>query len=254
MNQMQPRMTPAVKALLIAIGAGFLLQLSGGKFFSVRPEIIFGFSPVSFLSGSIWQILTYPFLHGGLNHILFNCLILYMLGTELERRWGSQRFLKYYAVCAVGGALLQTLVWATTLLFSSESSELGTIPIIGASGALYGLFMAFGKLHGRSQILVFFLFPMEARFFVMLLAGIEIVSAVFYSSSGVAHLVHLGGLGTGFLYLRWKGDNLSGGGGGFFRRRKAKMDAAELRRRLKIIVREPSDPEKGGGKYPVTWN
>jgi membrane associated rhomboid family serine protease len=245
----QPRLTFAVKHLLIAIAAVFILQLSASQFFGIPFSYLFGFSPEGMLRGFVWQIVTYPFLHGGLTHILFNCLILFMLGTQMEMRWGTKRFFQYYAVCAMGGALLQILIWLLSMPFSAGfSHSLGSIPIVGASGALYGLFVAFGKLYGNAQIMVFFMFPMKARHFVILLASIEIVSAVFYSqNSNVAHLVHLGGLITGYLMLKIKGDDLNGKGG--WRRRRA-MGREEVRSRLNLIVnKDPKD-----GKYPITWN
>lgn len=262
MNQMgglgfqQPRLGKGVKGLLYAIGICFILQLSFMQFGGIPIHEIFGFSPASFLSGRIWQIFTYPFLHGSLMHILFNALFIYMLGAEFERRWGTKKFLKYYFVCAIGGAVLQTFVWALALIFNlGFADSLGHIPVIGASGAIYGLFMAFGLLYGNTYVLVFFLIPMKAKHFVMLLTTIAIVSAVFYSDSGsgggVAHLVHLGGLFTGFLYLRWKGSNLDGRGGGFGGRRK--MSKEEVRRRLSIVVNNDRD-EKGDKGQPIIWN
>jgi membrane associated rhomboid family serine protease len=106
-----PRMSKAVKILLIMFGAIFVLQLSLSQFAGIPVEQIFGFVPEEFLAGKIWQIFTYPFLHGGIMHLLFNCLILYTLGTELEHRWGTKNFVKYYTVCATGGALLHLLIW-----------------------------------------------------------------------------------------------------------------------------------------------
>lgn len=250
-----PRLTPAVKNLLIVMGAVFLLQLSFAQFGGIALEAIFGFAPLRFFSGQIWQLVTYPFLHGSLSHILFNALILYMLGSELESRWGTRRFLKYFSVCAIGGALLQSLCWGIALLFFPRYADfLGNIPIIGASGGLFGLFMAFGYLYAESYVLVFFVVPMRAKHFVTFLAAIEIISAVFYSEpgsgGGVAHLVHLGGLFTGFLYLKIKGDNLDGRGGGLFR--KKKMDRDEIRRRLSLVVN--NEPKVGNKNYPITWN
>ena len=249
----QPKLTKAVRGLLIAIGVSFVLQLSLTRFAGIPVDRIFGFSPQGFLSGQFWQLITYPFLHGGLSHILFNCLILYMLGSELEARWGTKNFLKYYSICAIGGAIVHMLVWLAALVVdSSAAHQLGGIPIVGASGALYGLFVAFAVLYGEQYILVFFLFPMKAKYFVMLLAFIEIISAVFYSESGVAHLVHLGGLATGYLLLRLWGPNLRGGGGGFLRR-KAPMSREEVKKRLSLIV--DNDPKSDGeGKFPITWN
>ncbi len=249
-------MTRAVRILLFALGGLFILQMSLGQFAGLPVESIFGFVPVEFLSGKLWQIVTYPFLHGSITHLLFNCLILYTLGTELEHRWGTANFLKFYSVCAMGGALLHLLIWGISFVtFPSFSSSLGQVSIIGASGALYGLFMAFGILYGDAPVLVLFMFPMKAKHFVTLLAVIEIVSAVFSGnpsvSSGVAHLVHLGGLITGFLYLRWKGPNLRGGGsGGLFK--KKSMNREEIKKRLSVISNDK--PERGDKNFPITWN
>jgi membrane associated rhomboid family serine protease len=252
----QPRLTPAVKILLILYAVVFIVQMSFQQFAGVPVVRLFGFVPVDFVNGWVWQIFTYPFLHDSLTHILFNGIVLYMLGSELEARWGTRRFLTYYGVCAVGGAVLQMLIWGLSFLaFPSVSSALGSVPIVGASGALYGLFMAFGFLFGDSLVLVFFILPMRAKHFVAVLFFIEVVSAVFNSgggAGGVAHLVHLGGLVTGFLYLRWRGGNLDGRGGGFFG--KKRMGRDEMRRRLSVVVN--NDSEAGGkpGKYPITWN
>jgi membrane associated rhomboid family serine protease len=231
-QQMGPRLTPGVKWILIAIFVGFVLQLS-----------------------RLWQLVTYPFLHGGVAHLFFNGLFLYMVGTELEGRWGTRRFLAYYALCALGGALLHTFIWLVSILFFPSYAEaLGVQPIVGASGGIYGLLMAFGLLFGNAMILVMFVLPMKAKHFVMAAAGYELVMSVFYGDprlgGGVAHLVHLGGLATGFLMLWFRGKNLDGrGGGGGFGRRKV-MDADEMRRRLKVVVNN----DTANNKYPITWN
>jgi len=246
-------MSPVVRALLVACAVVFVLQLLLSRIWQIPVESFFGFSPVAFFSGKIWQILTYPFLHGGLTHLLFNLLILYMLGTELEWRWGHRKFLRYYAVCAVGGAILHTLIWLALLAFGSESAAAtGLMPIVGASGALYGLFVAFGMLNGDAQVLVFFMVPMKARQFVMLLTAIEIISAVFYSNNGVAHLVHLGGMLAGYLMIKFQGPNLSGGGGGIFRKRGGPMSRDEVRSRLRVISNQENT--KGDKGIPITWN
>jgi membrane associated rhomboid family serine protease len=177
-----------------------------------------------------------------------------MLGTELERRWGPKKFFKFYAICAVGGAVLHTLIWIGTLVAGSAGAgSMGFVPIVGASGALYGLFVAFGMLYANAPVLVFFVLPMKARQFVIILVVIEIVSAVFYSGSGVAHLVHLGGMAAGYLMLKFWGPNLNGGsGGGFFRKRQS-MSREEVRQRLRVISNDPKDG-KGDKGMPITWN
>lgn len=245
-----------MRGLLIAIFGAFVLQLSLSRFAGVPMEEIFGFSPIGFLSGRLWQVFTYPFLHGDLTHIILNALFLYMVGTELEGRWGTVRFLTYFGVCAIGGALLHTLIWFASLaFFPAYGTGLGSTPIIGASGGVYGLLMAFGMLFGNAIILVMFILPMKAKHFVLVAAGYEIIMSVFYSDGGsgggVAHLVHLGGLATGFLMLWLRGKNLDGRGGGGFGRKRRPMDADEMRRRLKVVVNNVEPPE---GKFPVTWN
>lgn len=258
MGSFQPRLTPAVRGLLFTYIAVFVAQLSFTRFSSIQLEPIFGFVPTDFVHGSFWQFLTYPFLHGSLTHLFFNAVALYMFGTELEARWGTNKFLRYYAVCATGGAFLQMLAWGVALLVSPEwASFLGNTPVIGASGALYGLLMAFGVLYGDSMMLFMLIIPMKVRQAVVLFFFVEIFSFVFYSGpgfgGGVAHLVHLGGLITGFLYLRLMGGNLDGGGGGLFR--KKKMSREEARRRLSLVVNNEDDKKNTkDGKYPVTWN
>ncbi|HVJ65234.1 MAG TPA: rhomboid family intramembrane serine protease [Bdellovibrionota bacterium] len=253
----RPGVTRAVKVLLIAIVAVFVLQLALGQFAGIAIERLLGFAPVLFFAGAVWQILTYPFLHGSLTHILFNGMVLYMLGPELERRWGTKRFAWYYAACAVGGAVLQMIIWGISLVAIPSISEfMGYTPIIGASGALYGLFVAFGMLYGNSQVLVFFMFPMRAKNFVILLTAIEVISAVFYTSpqvggGGVAHLVHLGGLITGYLILRWRGPNLTGGGRGSS---GGGMSREEVKRRLSLVVNNEEEVKTGDKGQPITWN
>src|SRR3984957_16657478 len=108
---------------------------------------------------AIWQLFTYLFLHGGLMHLLFNMLTLWMFGVTLERDWGTRRFLKYYFLCGIGAGLCDVTVNA--LLGNWYTST------IGASGAIYGVLLAFGVLYPETTILFLFLFPIQAKFFVM---------------------------------------------------------------------------------------
>ncbi len=190
-----PPLTPVVKVLLISMGVIFLAQLSLETFaqFSLSP--IFGFVPARLLSGWFWQLFTYAFLHSGIFHLLFNLLIIWTIGGELERLWRFQTFVSFCAVCALGGAL-------TYGLFSLVGIGPGPqVPVVGSSGIVFGLLLAYGILFGDRVMYFFMLFPMQARYFVMLLGGIELISSVFYSRSGVAHLAHLGGMGAGFVFL-----------------------------------------------------
>ena len=190
-------MTPVVKALLYANVGVFLVTAL------IPPArnwlfLVLGFEPQEVLTGlRIWQPFTYLFLHGSIGHILINMLILWMFGVQLERLWGSRFFLRYYFVAGVGAAVVTLVV---SLLPFSFSADLYTTPTIGASGAIYGLLMAFAIYYPETPILMFFLFPVPAKYFVMILGAIAFVSTP--GGGGIAHITHLGGLVTGYLYLR----------------------------------------------------
>ena len=145
-----------------------------------------------------WQYITYMFLHGGFSHLFFNMFALWMFGRTLEDRLGPQRFMTYYLVCGVGAALIQMLVaWLTR--------DFG-ITLIGASGAVMGLLLAFGVMYPNAQIMVFPLpFPIKAKWFVMGYAAIELLFGATGYDMGVAHFAHVGGMLWGWLLLiYWK--------------------------------------------------
>ncbi len=148
-----------------------------------------------FFRGAIWQPFTYMFLHdpGGFGHILFNMLTLWMFGADLERDWGTRRFLKYYAVCGVGAGLCDVAV--------SLALGTGAIPTIGASGAIYGVLLAFGLLYPTRTVYFSFLFPIQAKYFVLIMGMIAFMLS-FNRASAVSNVAHLGGMLFGFLYLR----------------------------------------------------
>jgi membrane associated rhomboid family serine protease len=164
----------------------------------LAPDILYvlGLQPQAVVEhGRIWQLGTYMFLHGGATHLLFNMLGLWMFGTELERIWGTRYFLKYYFVTGIGAAVL-TVVASLFL-----SAELYQAWVIGASGAIYGLLLAYGLYFPDRPIYMYLVFPIPAKYFVMIMGAFT-----FYMSmgrgSGVAHLAHLGGLVVGYLYLK----------------------------------------------------
>jgi membrane associated rhomboid family serine protease len=190
-----PPMTPVVKTFLILSGGVFLLQLLLGQFAGFALSGVLGFVPGRLAEGWVWQPFTYVFLHAGLFHLLFNLLILWTVGAELEAVWGAKTFLAFFFVCGVGAALCSGL-------FSLVGIGPGPwAPVVGSSGVIYGLLLAYGILFGDRLMYFFLLFPMQARYFMLLLGGIELVSSVFYSRDGVAHLAHLGGMAFGFLFL-----------------------------------------------------
>jgi membrane associated rhomboid family serine protease len=185
-------MPPITQTLLIANVVVFLLQSSTGgeleAWFALWP-LSHGFAP--------WQIVTYGFLHGGLAHIFFNMLGLYMFGSDIERLFGSRYFLAYYFACLVSAALCQLLVVAL--------AGGPPFPTLGASGAVYGLLLAFGMYFPRrTVILIFPPIPMPARVFVFVFGGLELLFGVTGTVSGVAHFAHLGGMLGGWLVIQYR--------------------------------------------------
>jgi membrane associated rhomboid family serine protease len=190
-------MTPAVRAILIVNVAVFLVSLFAGSM--IRG--LFGLVPIDVLTGGrIWQPFTYLFVHASsISHILFNMLAVWMFGVELERRWGTTFFTKYYFVCGVGAGLCT--IAASFLPFESARITYYSVTI-GSSGAVYGLLLAWALLFPHRQILFMFLFPMPARVFVALIGAIAFVSALGDAGGTVANVAHLGGLVVGWLYLK----------------------------------------------------
>lgn len=179
---------PVIKTLLIANVAVFLLTY----FFSPVISRYFGLVPKAVWSQlMIWQLLTYMFLHGGFFHILYNMFVLWMFGSDLERTWGSREFLKYYLICGVGAGLFNILFQPTSM-----------IPIIGASGAIYGLLVAYALLFPDRTVYLYFLFPIKVKYLVIFLVVIEFFASMSSSGSGIAHLAHLGGAIVGFVYIK----------------------------------------------------
>ena len=186
--------TPAVKALLIANGLLFLVQIA-------VPELAAygGLTPAAVLKSLwVWQPVTYMFLHAGLTHLVFNMLALWMFGLELERVWGTQAFARFYFLCGLGAAA--TTMVASLLPFGF-ADVLSVTPTVGASGAIYGLLAAFGVLFANRPIYMYFLFPVPARIFVLITGAITLLLSVTSSGGGIAHLAHLGGLLTGWMLL-----------------------------------------------------
>jgi membrane associated rhomboid family serine protease len=144
-------------------------------------------------AGAWWQVVTYMFVHASWGHIFFNMLALFLFGIQLEQRMGSSEFLLYYFVCGIGAGI-------ATVFFNAATGQ-GMIPVVGASGAIFGVLLAFASYFPDARIFIFGILPIRAPVAVAAYAGIEIVSQLFSVRSGVAHLTHLAGLLFGYLYL-----------------------------------------------------
>ncbi len=183
-----PRITPRVKVLIITCVGVFLLQLLAGR----EMLLIFGLTPAAVLGKFfLWQLVSYLFLHGGIGHLLINMLILWMFGSEMERYLGPNRFLHFYFVTGIGAGVLSVLV-----------DPFSGVPIIGASGAVYGILMAYGMLFPNRLVYLYFLFPIKVKYLVAIMGAISLLSALGSSGNDIAHVAHLGGMGFAFLYLK----------------------------------------------------
>ena len=148
------------------------------------------------------QLITYMFMHGGFQHLLFNMFGLYMFGPPLEYNWGPKRFLFYYLVTGFGALVLHFGVEYYQMNFMGYPSELGDIPMVGASGAIFGLLAGYGLLYPENELrLLFFPVPIKAKYFVLLYAGFELYTGISGRQPGIAHFAHLGGALFGFLLI-----------------------------------------------------
>lgn len=190
--------TPWVTNLILANSALFAFAIFG--FLPLQWQVRFlGFSPQWILSQP-WTPVTYMFVHGGFGHLFINMLILYFFGPPLEQTWGSERFLKYYAVAGLGGAVFSLLL----------SPMVGTAPVVGASGAIYGVMLAFALHWPETSVYIWGVLPVKSKWLVAGLAFYSLYQTVMGTSGNVAEWAHLGGLVTGYLFLRlyWNGPSI----------------------------------------------
>jgi membrane associated rhomboid family serine protease len=198
---------PVTKALLIANGIVFVLQMLVGNpafaTFMLWPLGDSGVDPFSQLPGFLpWQLVTYSFLHGSFAHVGFNMLALLMFGAPLEYTWGNRRFLTYYFTCVVGAGLFQLAVASWTVFEGGMA-----YPTIGASGGVFGLLLAYGMLFPNQRVMLLIPpIPMKARTLVIVYGAIELLLGFSGLQPGVAHFAHLGGMLFGWLLIRhWRG-------------------------------------------------
>lgn len=240
-------LTYAVKWLLIInVTVWFVFQVILEGFLKVPFTSLLGLHPGQVLQDfKIWQLVTYMFLHSfQVSHILFNMLMLWFFGAELEQRWGKRFFLIYYFSSGVGAAVLYCLCSAIYAAITGSKMILN-IPVIGASGAIFGLLLAQGIIFGERIIYFFMLFPMKTKFFVILMGLMQLASLMTSGATGggdVAYLAHLGGIVSGFICLQVKA--------WFIRKGYPKAGNKKKTSGLRLVV----DNEKKADKPPKYWN
>lgn len=157
-----------------------------------------GLLPAAVVSkGYVWQAVTYMFLHSttGFAHIFFNMYALLIFGVPIEQAWGGKKFLTYYMFCGIGAGLS---IFAINLVSGGAGFW---SPTIGASGAVFGLLLAFGMLYPNVEILLFFVLPIKSKYLVVLYGALELYLELFGGQSSISHVGHLGGLFFGLVYF-----------------------------------------------------
>lgn len=237
--------TPAIKWIVIVnVVVWFGLQVILESLFKVPVTGWLSMTPAEVLfEYNIWQLFTYMFTHSlQVTHILFNMLMLWFFGSELEQTWGSKKFLIYYLLTGVGAAIIYCIGMALYAFATGDTRSL-IVPVVGASGALYGVMLAYGIIFGDRMVYFFMLFPMKARVFVALMGLIEFANMMTSQTTGseVAYLAHLGGLISGLLLFwiqKWKSRPSNKGG-----------PMTKRGRHLQLVV--DNDKKDQGPKY---WN
>ncbi len=227
-------MTPMVKRLLIVNAAVWILELFVVHWLGTfAPIELFGVTPNRVYPGLfLWQPFTYMWLHSAtdLSHILLNMLFLWMFGATLEIAWGSRAFLRFYLYCGVGAGLT---VFISGKFFAPD------MPVVGASGAIYGLVVAWAVAYPNRVIYFFGIFPMKGKHFVLIPIGFALFDFL-TRAQGVSHAAHLGGMAVGALLVTgfWRPDRL-----------RKKLRYWWLRRKLKVLEGNPRDNNPPGGGY-----
>ncbi len=182
-----------VKWLIISNVAIFVAMILFGRWIA-SDVMMLALTPVAVVFHfTLYQFVTYLFIHSSITHLIFNMLALWMFGVPLEQTWGTRGFLKYYFLCGVGAGLCDVALHAALGNWGTRT--------VGASGAIYGLLMAFGVLFPNQTVLMGFLFPIKAKYMVMIYGAVELVLA-FGVNDGVSNIAHLGGMLFGYVYLQ----------------------------------------------------
>ena len=256
MNNMQPMTKNLLIVNFLAFVATWVLELRGIDLTSLLGLHFFLASDFH-----IYQFVTYMFLHGGLTHIFFNMFALWMFGNVIEQVWGPKKFIFYYICCGVGAGLVQEIVQYGTYMYEGLAAyqyvNTGSVQMttdayinlwttIGASGAVYGILLAFGMIFPNERLFIIpFPFPIKAKWLIVGYIAIELFSAMSAPGDGVAHMAHLGGMLFGWILIRyWKNHPDSSqrfgrsNGMEFFDKMKRKFDERQQAGRMKA---EPTE-------------
>jgi membrane associated rhomboid family serine protease len=232
---MRLRITQTQKWLLgIYIGI-FLLQNLGLK----SLFYYFALTPDQFFHGCLWQLLTYNFIHADPMHLVLNLIVLVFVGSDIEGVWGRKKTLFYYFYCSVMAGLVYLLI----PIFAPEYAH---FPLVGASGGIYGLLLAYGILWPDREMLFMMLFPMNAKVFTLLIAGVEFLQILSSTGSGkLGAVAHLSGMGAGYVYLYLQAK-------GFQFRKSTQGKSSRKGSHLRLVKTNRNEDDDAPG--PKTWH
>jgi membrane associated rhomboid family serine protease len=240
---MQLRVSETIKKLLITYVVIFIAQHVIDQFMGGNIRGWLALTPMSTLHGMIWQVFTYSFLHVDVMHLILNMMVLAFVGSDIEAVWGIRRFFIFYSFCILSAGvfyMLMQLVIANPIYLQ--------MPMMGASGGIYGLLLAYAILFPDREMLFMMIFPMKSKQFVILLAGIEFLQALFSGQSGLSAIAHLSGMGAGlfFMWLQAKGIQLDF-------KKSADASAKKRPNHLKLVSNKPKKDDDDRSD-PKTWH
>ena len=233
------KISETLKKLLIVYVAVFVIQHGIDQFAGGNLKSWLALIPVYVLQGRLWTLFTYSFLHADVMHLLLNCLVLAFVGSDLEAIWGRKKFLTFYFYCTTMAGFFYLLIQ----LLLNNAMYL-SLPMVGASGGIYGLLLAYGLLFPDREMLFMMLFPLKAKQFIWLLAGIEFLTALFSGQGGLGALAHLSGMGAGFIYLWLQAKGIQ----------VRKANQAEQRKKSSAHLRLVKTDKNEDDTPPRTWH
>ncbi len=235
-----PGFPKGVKWLLISNVAIFILNFFADRAGLSGPLIFLKLIPIAVVKDFfVWQLATYAFLHQGFGHIIWNMLALWMFGADIERVWGTRRFVQFYFFCAVGAGIC--VVIANYILPWGNPS----IPTIGSSGAIFGILLVYALMFPDREILWGFLIPIKVKYFVLIVGAVAFLSS-FGVNTGVSNFAHLGGLLFGYLFL--KTPHMQFDPVGPLRRQYREWKLQRAKKKFQVYLRKQGPPGRGGPK------
>jgi membrane associated rhomboid family serine protease len=238
-----PKFQGFVRTFVLVCGGVFLLQMLSARSLGGEVQLFdfvrfFGLVPDLFFRGMIHQPISWIFLHGNFNHLLFNMFAFWMFGALLEETWGTKRFVRFVFITGyLTGVIVAIWGLVDPITFS--------VPTIGASGVIFAILIAVSRTFPDQMILVFFIFPMRMRYFAYLMIAIEFFALYDSNRHGISNIAHLGGALIGYIYVGFQGNRRGpssgfGSNGGWFKNMKDRWHQRRMRKKLRVIYVDQS--------------